>query len=327
MMKVRNLVALVALVAIAVTLAGLPSCGEDASVPLGGVVIDARDGRPVSGARVVVVLGGMEGLGSRWTTDGSSPLADVVVGDDGRFAVRVPRNETVTATASAEGFSDDGRTVRVGASEPSIELRLAPGGRLNGVVRGPDGAGVADAWVYAIPAHMPELLDLPDGWVDRGGRRWTAVAARTRADGRYQMSGLHRGAVYIALAKAVGWARSERRDAVFVSDAESETLADFSLRSWGSVVVHVGDAHGAPVRASVDLAAGEGQSEDDINVQWSDPQDIQDDATRFRRLVPGVYWVSAGDTVSLRKGPRTSVVISAGQTTEVTLRQERPVAI
>jgi hypothetical protein len=231
-------------------------------VAFDGVVLDAARGTPIDGARVEVVRGGLI-VGYGDSGSDAPPLGRVVTGGDGRFRVRAPVGGLVTATASAKGFVADGRATVVGdGARPPVVLRLAAAGTLSGAVRAPDGAPAANAKVYVVPGHVRELLADPDGWWDAGDRRWTALVATTDAAGRYEIDGLDRGGLYVALAKGADWAPSEAREAVFATEERPAGEADFRLRRPGTLVVHVVDAAGirTPATLSFQSVGGPAQS-------------------------------------------------------------------
>lgn len=298
--------------------------GKEASVELvlgrgvflDGVVLDARDGRPVAGASVDVEEGGTIGdESSGWD---APALGHLVTGADGRFRVRVPPDEIVTANASARGFVAEARSFKLPADDatrPTAEFRLGAAGTLRGVVRDPVGRQAAGAKIYAIPADARELLVDPDREMSLAVRK-TLVAVADR-EGRYALEGLAPGGSYVAFAAADGFGRSLPREGVLVTDATLNADADFALRRLATLTVHVVDADGRPTAAHVEV--------------WSEVASLRkcdagaDGTVRIDRVDPSTYDLaaSAPDTPAAT----AKVDVADGATAETTVRFERGVAI
>src|SRR5262249_14288266 len=104
-----------------------------ASASVEGVVLDDR-GAPLAGARIVV-------------GDGEACPASTTSAADGRFRLDgFPVDGSLTCSAPGRAPVTLGPRI---AGSTALEFRLAPGGRVHGVVRGPVGAVVEGAVVTA----------------------------------------------------------------------------------------------------------------------------------------------------------------------------------
>ncbi|AKF04732.1 carboxypeptidase-like regulatory domain-containing protein [Sandaracinus amylolyticus] len=102
--KTRKMPALIS------TIALIAGCGSSTRAEVTGVVVDARTGRAIPGARVVA-------------HDGSATRTD----DEGRFTLSVSRGDARSIRASAAGREDAQTRIDVGVDESaSIVIRLVP---------------------------------------------------------------------------------------------------------------------------------------------------------------------------------------------------------
>ncbi len=141
-------------------------------VDVAGRVLDGPSGCPIGGANLTAYESGTQGdpqIGEA-TTDatGGFLLADV-------FADRTWISVTAVGHVGAEFERDEN------AAGPFI-VRLDPGGRVRGVVRGADGRPIADVWAVAV-ARTPLHGDADPG-------------ATADATGRFVIDGLRFGADY-----------------------------------------------------------------------------------------------------------------------------------
>lgn len=117
---------------------------------------------------------------------------------DGRWTVRgLPAGDFALAFSSYSehrvysttwAFGKDSQkeanliTVRAGATKSVRDVKMVPGGTVSGVVTGPDGAPVADAWV-----------NVGGGFPGRAGPGEGQWSARTDANGHYEITGVPKG--------------------------------------------------------------------------------------------------------------------------------------
>ncbi len=193
-----------------------------ADAGLRGRVVDG-DGNPVAGARLLLL---------RQTPDGvvtSQSASDPA----GRFAFNaLAEGEQADLEVRAEGFVTTLLPGLASASEGGpLEIVLAAGIRLSGLVLDADGQPVAGALVSAVAgsgegAGQPRL-------------------SATDADGRFDIAELPAGELSLRARRANGPAGPELRLEV----AAGENRADLELKLFGEAVVAgtVGDAAGAPL--------------------------------------------------------------------------------
>ncbi len=146
-------------------------------VQVRGRVVDAWTERPVAGASL--------GFDPRATADAQ-----------GRFAVWFPSGGSGARLVRASGYAP--RPLWLGAVRRplgrEVEVRLEPGLRLEGVVRGADGEPLSGVW---IGAHQDDLSSCP--LLDGTDRRdcWDSglhqAVTRSRAGGRFVLDGLEAG--------------------------------------------------------------------------------------------------------------------------------------
>jgi uncharacterized GH25 family protein/protocatechuate 3,4-dioxygenase beta subunit len=205
---------------------------QPASAVEGKVVDD--DGRPVAGAKVVVLP--IDRRGGFQIRDGTSD-------DSGAFRIEdVPPGEA-EARATASGFQTaylSNLEIRAGQDLKGVEIVLAPGAAVEGRVVSPSGRPVAGADVRVIEAEE--------------GRRFfrMPVVTRTDGDGRYRLEGVAPGArTFQADHKSY---RPAVRD---LEVRPGENTLDLSLEGGAEVRGRVVDEGGVPVPgARVSLREG-----------------------------------------------------------------------
>jgi uncharacterized surface anchored protein len=161
---------------------------------VGGTVVNAVTGEPVSGAMVALL-----------TLQDSSTFAAAESGEDGRFDLENLPAAKFQLTASKRGYStgfynqhqDFNSAVVTGEGQDTGNLvfRLAPEAILSGVVTGDGGDPVAGATVL--------LFEKPRGH-DPGAKIEQASAATTDDTGAYEFAGLTAGQ-YLLAVRAQPW--------------------------------------------------------------------------------------------------------------------------
>jgi hypothetical protein len=210
-----------------------------ASVELNVRVEDRRTGEPIADAKVRrIVVGAAFGLDA--TTDAS-----------GRCRMPSMPDAVVRVTASVEGFDVAESLVRTssrGTPPTDVVLRLAPIGRMTGVVRATDGTPAARAVVRVTAASDgPVRANGPFVLPRASSSEFDATAD---GDGRYVVTGLVHGRRYRALALdsrgESGCSSTVER--IFTTPDAAEAAQDFVLRPFGGLVVRVTkpDGSGAP---------------------------------------------------------------------------------
>lgn len=137
---------------------------------LRGVVVDARDERPVAGAMIVVWDGWM------WGPGGFSAA-------DGTFSFRRPTRDVELQT-TASGYLPGALPFKVADQDPFVTIRLSPAGVLTGFVT--DAEGAADPRIVVIADRLDggdgrrvEILPDATGYFELGDRA-AAEAGRWR---------------------------------------------------------------------------------------------------------------------------------------------------
>ncbi|MEZ6037655.1 MAG: carboxypeptidase-like regulatory domain-containing protein [Planctomycetota bacterium] len=219
-----------------------------------GIVLDARTGQPLGGVEVIAVK----------DQPSLAPLIDRFRGlfQQGMFVdTRAPRRELGRTVSNPDGtfeltglsagrlFLDgrsDGWFVRTPASArladgqivEGVELRASPGGRVRGVVIGPDGAPAANAGVSVRPglnAFFGQLTDRQYRWLD----------TVTDAQGRFDIPGVPAGQGYTVAATGEAIAIEE----VHGVEVQQGAVTTLTLQTHAGALVagRVLDPDGAPV--------------------------------------------------------------------------------
>ncbi len=137
-------------------------------------VVTAEDGSPIAGAEVIVYGGGFHG-----------PPPTVECRADGRFQVENVQPGEVTVYVEAEGFvSEREKTEVVSGSGAEVQIRLARGGTVVGVIRGLSASELESTHINSDGGG--QTLPTGDGTfelkgVEPGERE---IFARTRSSGR-----------------------------------------------------------------------------------------------------------------------------------------------
>ena len=214
-----------------------------------------------SGSIAGLVLGpDGAGLASAWVSIElekpqltSEPVSGFASTDDsGAFRLENLPAGVYTLTANGQGShrtdgadelgaeSVHGLNLSEGGTLRDVELRLAPGGSLQGVVRGPDGKPAGDAMVYVL---------------DASGERVEATGSDD--NGRYEFRGVRAGSFTIGAMQA-----NQLSDPVEVRIVAGEkTKLDLQLRAGAELVVEVQDRDGTPVGASISVQDSRGRNQ------------------------------------------------------------------
>ena len=224
--------------------------------------------------------------------------------DDLGAPMAIAGGEPVTVELAANQ-AKDGVAITVEANDGAIE----------GVVVGPDGAPVADAWVTVASAIDP-LAELDRRGESRvmiavvdegGGRRAGEIPpVLTGDDGRFAVRGLRRGTYRVQAEGLQGGARGAI-DGVTTGSDVTVTLARLA-RIVGTVTIA-----GAPVTDYVVVATGPTEKR----------RDVHDDEGEFTLagLEPGSYQVEARTP---RGNGRATVTVEAGKDATVAIAVEAP---
>jgi hypothetical protein len=295
--------------------------GEQTHVVLGAPPADpvqlhgrvTHAGEPVAGAMVSLVPEGVAGLNAMSgmkmkITDGAGAF-DVQLDQPGAYLLTVQTGVSVGNQNSVEYLEH----VPEGSEEHALEIEL-PGGRISGLVRGPDGAPLPECRVTVNV----------DGGVAYGSLMGgNYVEIQTDAEGRYDADYLRAGTYTVAAGGVPlggllgGVSKGGRRvlAGVRLSDGQWLESVDFRLEEPAELTGTVLDPSGTPVSgASVFVRDDAGQLLERFSLATTDG------AGRFTYpgLAPGRYQVSArkSDQVSEESAP---VSVAAGGSANVSV--------
>lgn len=219
-----------------------------------GTVVDARTRAPLPGIEVVVTrrLPSFERLetrfrglfqGGMWeqTYQPVEVLGRALSQADGSFEVAGLPDGRVFLDGRSDGhYVRTPGTARLAAGDvqEGIELRASPGGRVRGVVLGPDGAPASGAMVNLRPGLNAFL-----GQVTERNYRWLETVADDQ--GRFDLPGVPPGAGYTLSASGKTIALEEQ----FGVEVREGAVTEIVLRAHPGAVVagRVVDGSGAPV--------------------------------------------------------------------------------
>lgn len=228
--------------------------GALADTGVRGIVLDAATGKPLGGIEVIAVKDepSIEPLVARFrglftqgmfveTRAPRRELGRTVSNPDGSFELKgLPTGRVFLDGRSDAWFVRTPGTARLAKGEmhDGIELRASPGGRVRGIVLGPDGAPVAGATVNVRPgvnAFFGQLTERQYRWLE----------TVSDAQGRFDLPGVPAGQGYTAGAVAPTIALEE----VFGLDVRPGQVVDLTLRAHQGATVagRVVDGNGAPV--------------------------------------------------------------------------------
>ena len=227
---------------------GIPATG------VRGIVLDAATGAPLGGVDVVAIRDqpSLEPLVARFrglfqqgmfveTRTERRELGRTVSNADGTFEITgLPPGRVFLDGHSDAWFVRTPGTARLADGEVAegVELRAVPGGRVRGIVLGPDGAPMPGAHVSLRPGLNSFLGQITDRQY-----RWLETTAGD--DGRFDLPGVPPGQGYTATAAADQMALEEQHGvAVRIGQVTELTLRG---HAGAFVAGRVVDPEGAPV--------------------------------------------------------------------------------
>jgi protocatechuate 3,4-dioxygenase beta subunit len=227
--------------------------GRAGGASVRGRVLDARTGAPLAGVEVLAVttlpnfarfearFRGM--FGGLWRPDEAPPrvLATALSDLDGAFELHGLRPGAVFLDGRSERYyvrTPAAVRLAEGEAREGIELLAYPGGRVRGVVRGPEGQPVAGALVSLRPG-----LNAFFGQVTQRQYRW--LEATTGADGAFDLPGVPRGEGYALTAQAAEMALEEVHGVAVVEG--QTTIVNVQGHAGATVLGQVVDVRGHPV--------------------------------------------------------------------------------
>ena len=232
-----------------------PGAEEDFALEVTGIagIVTARGQlTPIAGVRVAITSLGGAAVDAITRAAGSSRVADVITGPDGRYRASGLRPGSYRVVAGGPGMFGIGGglqqsdpvevSVGVGQLVEGVDFVLEEGAAIEGEVADEDGRGVVGAALFFEP-------------LDGDAERHFGEVISDEA-GRYRADGLRPGRFRVA-AKASGYAPAV---AALVSTRRGEvTECDLTLRRGGRLVIDVTDADGAPVAgAAVRILSADG---------------------------------------------------------------------
>jgi large repetitive protein len=219
-----------------------------------GVVLDSATGLPLGGIEVIAVKDepSIEPLVARFrglfqqgmfveTRAPRRELGRAISNADGTFEIKGLPSGRVFLDGRSDGwFVRTPGTARLAQGEmhDGIELRASPGGRVRGIVLGPDGAPAAGAVVNLRPGLNSFLGQLTE-------RQYRWLETVTDAQGRFDLPGVPAGQGYTASASAEQIALEE----VFGLEVRPSQVTEVTLRGHQGATVAglVADNDGHPV--------------------------------------------------------------------------------
>jgi len=219
-----------------------------------GIVLDAANGQPLGGIEVLAIQDqpSIEPLVARFrglfqqgmyveTRAVRRELGRTVSNPDGTFEITgLPAGRVFLDGRSDAWFVRTPGTARLAQGEirGGIELRASPGGRVRGIVLGPDGAPSAGAHVSLRPGLNSFLGQLTD-------RQYRWLETVTDERGRFDLPGVPAGQGYTATAVAPQMSLEELHGV----DVRAAQVTEVTLRGHEGALVagHVIDANGQPV--------------------------------------------------------------------------------
>jgi hypothetical protein len=168
---------------------------------------------------------------------------------EGRFTVEGLTPGTWFVEALAEGYPRSAPVevlIRADATPEPLQIVLARGGAVSGVVHDPSGQPLAGAEV-ALKLSMSEVMSNLRANEDGDGADLT-FSARSDAQGRFRLSGLEPGQRLI-VARRNDWAESEPLAVAIEADEEVDDVV-LAVRRGGRILGTVYDASGKPAAGS-----------------------------------------------------------------------------
>jgi len=236
-----------------------------------GIVRDGSTGAPASATTVEARLETVRGMGVVW--ERGAGVVRATTDAQGRFRLEGLPSGLHTLTARAAGMAGQRRGVALGKR---TELYLFPGGGLDGLVRGPDGAAIAGAAVAV------------EGALSFGPRSTTDVEV-TDARGRYAFVGIEAG-LYRVVARHPDFASAWTTVAVERGDDAS---ADLTLAAPAAIVGRLVGAADRPTAGRVAIAEADGVAPPISIAPTLAAEAGADGRFRIDAVAPGSYVLSA----------------------------------
>ena len=279
---------------------------RDFTLPAGhkisGTVSDAANGEPAAGVQVIAIQVDDEAapvfLGS---FDDGIPTA--TAGDDGAYSLSglAPHRYRILAQPGSSLYAPmrgkEAKQVTLTTAEDLVvDLQVRLGGRIQGVVRAPDGAPIAEARCRVAPTDF--MNSAMRG--DFDDMRWfTDDGQKSDADGRFDFTGLPLDKRYLVVAKADGYAAAHIKTRELTAERpeiELEMEPSLGLKISGRVL-YTSAAPAGGIRVRVQPNFGELMQsglaaliDQDRNDKTNDDGDFELDD-----LSGGKYRLTAGD--------------------------------
>lgn len=234
---------------------------------LAGRIVDSTSGSPIAGAvveslkagEVCIVPAGpqhVEGSLGSSTTDGTGRFrieqADAILACCGVLTLRV----------EASGYRTRWHVPRPSTADDAIEVRMVPGGSIQGRVVDTDERPVAGATVFACldarsvdPVAEADGFAPPHAYLARlstppestfGTDAFATLSATTDDVGRYRIDGVGLGEAYAVAAFRSGTGRSAATRGVRTARPDAPVVADLRLDVGVRLTVRCIDERGAP---------------------------------------------------------------------------------
>lgn len=268
-------------------------------VSVQGRVVSDEDGRPIADARVDVQGGGS--FGNTTSSGGRASYGVVRTDADGQFhTLGLPFDFIVTLVVEARGhcrLSVPMLLHPVDGERAPLELRMAPGGTVRGIVRDPSGNAAPGARVAIGPEGMGARWIQGEERIPLGAL-WVACDA----EGSFLADGIALDKVHCAIATAPGHASSASVCGLRATRDRSVVEVELRLRRFATLVVFLRDASDRP--------AAEGHASLGHDTE---PVDA-DGRIQFGNLPPGDYSLEVG--APDHRTVREVVALAEGETIE-----------
>lgn len=236
-------------------------------VSLAGRVVDATTGQPIAAASVEAVEAGQFMISPAGRQRIERPLGTATSDATGRF--RIDHVEETwdwrgirTLRVAARGHRTRWHVPRRSTPDDGIEVRMVPGGSIQGRVVDTDERPVAGATVFACldarsvdPVAEADGFAPPHAYLARlstppestfGTDAFATLSATTDDVGRYRIDGIGLGEAYAVAALRVGSGRSVVARGVRTTRTDTAATADLRLDTGVRLAVHCVDERGDP---------------------------------------------------------------------------------
>lgn len=306
-------------------------------VSLAGRVIDATTGQPIAAASVEALEAGQFMISPPGRQRIDRPLGAATSDATGRFRIDDVEETWAwsgirTLGVEARGYRTRWHVPRRSTPDDGIEVRMVPGGSIEGRVVGADGRPVSGAAVFACldargvdPVAEADDFAPPHAYFARlspppestfGTDAFATLSTKTDDVGRYRIDGVGLGETYAVAALRSGSGRSAVTRGLRTTRTDAPATADLRLEAGVRLTVHCVDERGEPwPRLRIGLHSADGPARA-LDTATTDARG----AAAFAGLLPGRVELRVPDEV--RGGRRVpSVAIAA---TDVDFRLELP---